>query len=99
MEEMLKIVYLSFLNSETPDTSECIRIINKNWETTEEALNELEDIVSRKIFDELYDKITSGASDIQEAAFIAGFSCCAKFMSNGKVDLFAMQDSNRGDNV
>lgn len=99
MEEMLKIVYRSFINEEYATTSECIRIINKNWKLTEDAINTLRDIVSDKIFDELYDKITSGASDIQEAAFIAGFSCCAKFMSNGKVDLFAMQDSNRGDNV
>ena len=93
MEEMLKIVYWSFLNNETADTSECVRIINKNWQTTEEALSDLKDILSEKIFDEIYDKIRTGASDIQEAAFIAGFSCCAKFMSNGKVDLFAMQDS------
>ena len=25
--------------------------------------------------------------DIQEAAFIAGFACCAKFLTNGKTDL------------
>lgn len=99
MEEMLKIVYRSFLNSETAETSECVRIINKNWETTEDAINVLRDVVSDKIFDDLYDKITSGASDIQEAAFIAGFSCCAKFMSNGKVDLFAMQDSIGGESA
>lgn len=97
MEEMLKIVYRSFLNSETAETSECVRIINKNWETTEDAINVLRDVVSDKIFDDLYDKITSGASDIQEAAFMAGFAQCAKFMSNGKIEFFPVQNSAGGE--
>ena len=97
MEEMLKIVYWSFLNNETAETSECVRIINKNWQTTEAALSDLKDILSEKIFDEIYDKIRTGASDIQEAAFMAGFAQCAKFMSNGKIEFFPVQNSAGGE--
>lgn len=97
MEEMLKIVYWSFLDDETDNT--CIRIMDKSWETTEDVLAELQDILSKKIFDEIYNKIRMGAYDLQEAAFIAGFAQCAKFMSNGKIDFFPVQNSAGGEIV
>ena len=96
MEEMLKILYRSFLETES-ESSESLRIIYESQKQVDEALNELEDVVSSKLFDELYDKITDGMSDAREAAFMAGFAQCAKFMSNGKIDFFPVQNSAGGE--
>ena len=96
MEEMLKILYRSFLETES-ESSESLRIIYESQKQVDEALNELEDVVSSKLFDELYDKITDGMSDAKEAAFMAGFAQCAKFMSNGKIDFFPVQNSAGGE--
>ena len=88
MEELLKIAYSNFLNSNDESNSKEVRIINSSWKGIDEVLNQLQDILSSKLFDETYDKITESISDIQEANFIAGFAYCAKFLTNGKTDLF-----------
>lgn len=96
MEEMLKILYRSFLETES-ESSGSLWIIYESQKQVDEALNELEDVVSSKLFDELYDKITDGMSDAKEAAFMAGFAQCAKFMSNGKIEFFPVQNSAGGE--
>lgn len=96
MEEMLKILYRSFLETES-ESSGSLRIIYESQKQVDEALNELEDVVSSKLFNELYDKITDGMSDAKEAAFMAGFAQCAKFMSNGKIEFFPVQNSAGGE--
>lgn len=88
MEELLKMAYVNFLNNNDEETSKSVRLINESWKGIDEELSRLQDILSSKLFDEAYDKITESISDIQEANFIAGFAYCAKFLTNGKTDLF-----------
>ena len=87
MEELLQIAYKNFMDDNDADTSKGIRIINKSWRAVDKEIDRLREILSDKLFDEAYDNITNGVCDIQEAAFIAGFACCAKFLTNGKTDL------------
>lgn len=87
MEELLKIAYKNFMDDNDADTSKGIRIINKSWRAVDKEIDRLREILSDKLFDEAYDNITNDVCDIQEAAFIAGFACCAKFLTNGKTDL------------
>lgn len=94
MEELLKIAYRNFLDTEDANTSEEVRIINKHWENAEKAINELKSILNADLFYKTNEAICEGIADVQEAAFIAGFSCCAKFMTNGKVNFFP--DSEKG---
>lgn len=88
MEELLKIAYRNFMNTENARTSGEIRIINKNWENAETAINKLKGILNAELFYKTNEAICEGIADVQEAAFIAGFSYCAKFMTNGKTDFF-----------
>lgn len=88
MEELLKIAYQNFMNTEKADSSEVVRIMNKHWESAETAINQLENILNTDLFYDINEAIRNGIADVQEAAFIAGFSYCAKFMTNGKVDFF-----------
>lgn len=88
MEELLKMAYWNFLNENDESNSKEVRIINKAQKGIDEELYELREILSDKLFDKVYDKITESVSDIQEANFIAGFAYCAKFLTNGKTDLF-----------
>lgn len=96
MEELLRIAYHNFMDTEDTNTSESVRIINRNWKNITEALAKLEKILSTELFQEIYELISDGAGDIQEAAFIAGFSQCAKFITNGKVNFFAVQEEKDG---
>ena len=83
-----KIAYRNFLDCNDENNSKEIRIINASWKGIDEVIEQLHDIISEKLFDDVYEKITDGVSDIQEANFIAGFAYCAKFLTNGKTDLF-----------
>lgn len=87
MEELLKIAYRNFLDCYDEKNSKEIRIINSTWKGIDEELDRLHDILSEKLFDEAYDKITDSIVEIQEANFIAGFAYCAKLFTNGKTDL------------
>lgn len=88
MEELLKIAYMNFMETEDGGNSGRIAILNKAWEKTEKAREILKDTVSEKIYYEVYDLLYNCNADVQEAAFICGFSYCAKFLTNGKVDFF-----------
>lgn len=88
MEELLKIAYQNFMNTENADSSEAVRIMNKHWEIAEDAIDRLKGILNADLFYDINEAIRNGIADVQEAAFIAGFSYCAKFMTNGKVDFF-----------
>lgn len=87
MEELLKIAYKNFMDTEDVTNSKSVRIINEQWNKTEEAMKKFKDILSEKLFTEINDIVYYGSADLQEAAFIAGFSYCAKFLTNGKTDL------------
>lgn len=89
MEELLKIAYREFLNEKDAKNSESVRIINEQWKNIDKALDIIRDTLSDKLYDELYDLITTSSSDVQEAAFIAGFAYCAKFLTNGKVEFLS----------
>ncbi len=89
MEELLKIAYREFMNEKDVENSESVKIINQKWESIDKGIDLLRETVSEKIFDELYDLIVDGSADVQEAAFIAGFSYCAKFLTNGKVEFLS----------
>lgn len=87
MEELLKIAYRNFLDTNDESTSKGIRIINQATAEIDEELDALRKVLSNELFDEAWDKISGGVAEVQEAAFIAGFACCAKFLTNGKTDL------------
>lgn len=87
MEELLKIAYRNFLNENDENDSKSVKLINASWKDIDDAIDKLREILSDKLFDEAYEKITDGVAEVQEAAFIAGFACCAKFLTNGKTDL------------
>ncbi len=89
MEEMLKIIYLDFINTEDMNTSEELRIMGdaelKLYANLEEKLN---GVLDEEMYKEVDTLVTDGAGDIEEAAFIAGFAYCAKFLTHGKTDFF-----------
>ncbi len=88
MEELLKIAYQNFMDTNDMNNSEEVCIINKKWETAEEAIARLKDILNPILFQDVNEAICDGIADVQEASFIAGFSYCAKFLTNGKTDFF-----------
>ena len=57
-------------------------------ETAEDAIARLRDILNPSLFQNIDESIRDGIADVQEASFIAGFSYCAKFLTNGKIDFF-----------
>lgn len=89
MEELLKIAYANFINEKDATNSESVRIINENWESVLKGLDMIKDVLSERRYEEIYDLIYNGSADVQEAAFIAGFSYCAKFLTNGKVEFLS----------
>ena len=88
MEELLKIVYLNFISEETTSTSKELKIVRDSEKGIDEATEKLQELLSDKIFTEIYDLIYDSLSDTIEASFVAGFSQCAKMLSNGKLDFF-----------
>ena len=86
MEEFLKIIYTNFTESDDDSCKAASTMINDSWGKVDDILTGFEETMSKKLHDELCDNMTEGINDIQEASFIAGFSYCAKFMSNGKID-------------
>ena len=89
MEELLKIAYANFINEKDETNSESVRIINENWESVLKGLDLIKDTLSKSLYEQIYDLIYNGSADVQEAAFIAGFSYCEKFLTNGKVEFLS----------
>lgn len=87
MEELLKIAYENFLDTNDVNNSKSVRIINSACYKMYDSVDSLKDVLSEKLYNDISDKIRDGVCDVQEAAFIAGFACCAKFLTNGKTDL------------
>lgn len=52
-----------------------------------ELMNELENILNVKLFNDIYDTFCKGCFEIEETAFIAGFGYACKCLSNGKIEL------------
>lgn len=50
MEELLKIAYRNFLETENVATSEEVRIINKHWENEKSTISQLKDILNADLF-------------------------------------------------
>lgn len=88
MEQLLTIFYSKFIDEEDCNTTEACRVMNQKWEKIEKALDELKKLLSEDIFNNLQELIWDGAADIQCAGFIMGFSYCARFLTDGKVDFF-----------
>ena len=86
MEQLLKIMYRNFINEEDESTSKELRIIREQMKDIDKATDKLETILNKDLFSEIYDLIYDGVSDLTEASFMAGFSQCAKMMSNGKIN-------------
>lgn len=88
MKELIEIAYRSFMDDYDAKDCKAVRLINESWEDITNELDKLREILSDALYDEAYDKITDGAAEVQRNAFIVGFAYCAKFLSNGKSDLF-----------
>ena len=88
MEELIKLAYINF-SSETNEKSKNERsLIDKRWERFDSELDKLKEILSEKLYENICEKMVDHVCKIEESAFIAGFAYCAKFLTNGKTDLF-----------
>jgi len=94
MEELLKIAYENFLDTNDVNNSKSVRIINSACYKMYDSVDSLKDVLSEKLYNDISDKIRDGVCDIQEAAFIAGFACCAKFVTK-RIIYLSGGDSNR----
>lgn len=86
MEELLKIIYRNFLCEEDEKSSRELRNIRENTKDIETAMGKLEKLLNWDLYSDISELVYDGLSELQEAAFMAGFSQCAKIMSNGKID-------------
>lgn len=89
MEELLKIIYRNFIETETISTSEELRIMGDAELKLYDSLKEkLKGVLGEEMYEEVDALVTDVVADINEASFIAGFSYCAKFLTNGKTNFF-----------
>lgn len=86
MEELLKIVYRNFLCEEDEKSSRELRNIRSQLKDVETAMEKIEKLLNWDLYSEISELVYDGIAELQEAAFMAGFSQCAKIMSNGKID-------------
>ncbi|MDO5403308.1 MAG: hypothetical protein Q4F11_07700 [Eubacteriales bacterium] len=79
MDEFLKMIYESWKdNNEDRDLF---------FKKGEELIEELESILSVKLNIKIYDTFCDSCVEIEENAFIAGFTYAVKCLSNGKIEL------------
>lgn len=88
MEELLKMAYMNFINDKELIQSKSGKMIDKALIMSGEKLEKLQPILNEDLYDEIYDSVMAGIEKVQETAFIVGFAYCAKFLTNGKIDLF-----------
>ena len=86
MEELLKLVYRNFLCEEDENSSRELRNIRENTKEIEMAMEEIEKVLNHDLYCDISEMVYDGLAEVQEASFMAGFSQCAKIMSNGKID-------------
>ena len=50
------------------------------------TMEEIEKVLNHDLYCDISEMVYDGLAEVQEASFMAGFSQCAKIMSNGKID-------------
>lgn len=79
MQEFAKMIYLQWRReNEERDVY---------FKKGEEFNAQLEDILSVKILNDIYDLYCDSCIEIEESAFIAGFAYACKCLSNGKIEI------------
>lgn len=77
MDEFAKMIYEQWFKEEAD---------NFNWGDYDKAVEKIHEILNEKLADEIERSINKKVWDIQEKAFIAGFSYACKCISNGKIE-------------
>lgn len=78
MDEFAKMIYNQWFDSEEANTF--------NWGDYDKEMERLYNILNEKLADELERSINKKVWEVQEKAFIAGFSYACKCLSNGKIE-------------
>lgn len=79
MEYFAKMIYEQWINSQDAE--------GYNWGDYDEAWERVYDILNGKLASEIERSVNKKVWDVQEKAFIAGFSYACKCLSNGKINL------------
>lgn len=77
MNEFAKMIYEQWFKEEAD---------NFSWGDYDKATAKIHEVLNEKIADEIEYSINKKVWDIQENAFIAGFSYACKYLSNGKIE-------------
>lgn len=78
MDEFAKMIYEQWFRSEEAESF--------NWGDYDKEFSKLYDILSEKVADAFERSINKKVWDVQEKAFIAGFSYACRCLSNGKIE-------------
>lgn len=77
MEEFAKMIYKKWFEEEAG---------NLSWGDYDKAVAKIHEILKEELAEEIECSINKNVWDIQERAFIAGFSYACKCLSNGKIE-------------
>lgn len=77
MEEFEKMIYKKWFEEEAG---------NLSWGDYDKAVAKIHEILKEELAEEIECSINKNVWDIQEKAFIAGFSYACKCLSNGKIE-------------
>jgi hypothetical protein len=77
MEEFAKMIYKKWFEEEAG---------NLSWGDYDKAVAKIHEILKEELAEEIECSINKNVWDIQEKAFIAGFSYACKCLSNGKIE-------------
>lgn len=77
MEEFAKMIYKKWFEEEAR---------NLSWGDYDKAVAKIHEILKEELAEEIECSINKNVWDIQERAFIAGFSYACKCLSNGKIE-------------
>jgi hypothetical protein len=77
MEEFAKMIYKKWFEEEAG---------NLSWGDYDKAVTKIHEILKEELAEEIECSINKNVWDIQERAFIAGFSYACKCLSNGKIE-------------
>ena len=78
MDEFAKMIYEQWFKSEEAEEF--------NWGDYDKEVAKLHDILNEKVADKLECSINKRVWEVQEKAFIVGFSYACKCLSNGKIE-------------
>ena len=77
MEEFAKMIYKKWFEEEAR---------NLSWGDYDKAVAKIHEILKEELAEEIECSINKNVWDLQERAFIAGFSYACKCLSNGKIE-------------